>query len=124
MSFIRTVLGDIDPESAGLTLAHEHTLFGWPGVEHDHRSAFVREHVLKGLTDEVEQGKNIFGLGTLVDCTTIENNRYPDIMREVSQASGVNIVCEKSGFSARAWASRTTGGANRSTRSLIFSCVT
>mgnify|MGYP001175699261 FL=1 len=93
MGFIRTVLGDIEPENAGLTLAHEHTLFGWPGVEHDHRSALVYDTVLKGLTDEVEQGKQTFGLGTLVDCTTIENNRYPSLMREVSQASGVNIVC-------------------------------
>ena len=93
MSFIRTVLGDIDPADAGLTLAHEHTLFGWPGVEHDHRSAFVREHVLAGLTKEVEDGKQTFGLGTLVDCTTIENNRYPDLMCEVSKASDVNIVC-------------------------------
>ena len=93
MGFIRTVLGDIAPQDAGLTLAHEHTLFGWPGVEHDHRSAFVREQVLKGLTSEVEDGKQTFGLGTLVDCTTIENNRYPDLMCEVSQASNVNIVC-------------------------------
>ena len=93
MSFIRTVLGDIAPEDAGLALSHEHTLFGWPGVEYDHRSAFVWENVFKGLTEEVGRGKETFGLGTLVDCTTIENNRHPDLMCEVSKATEVHIVC-------------------------------
>lgn len=79
MSFIRTALGDAGPQDAGVTLTHEHTLFGWPGVEHDHRAAFVWERVLDGLTREFKHATELFGLGTLVDCTTVENNRHPEM---------------------------------------------
>lgn len=92
MSFIRTVRGDIEPGSAGVVLTHEHTLLGWPGAELDHRALFDWDDVAQGLVEEFERGSALFGLGTLVDCTTVEMNRQPKLMQEVSSRSGVNIV--------------------------------
>ena len=39
-NYIRTVLGDIKPDCQGVTLPHEHTMFGWNGAEFDHRALF------------------------------------------------------------------------------------
>ena len=46
MAFIRTVLGDIPPEDAGVVLTHEHTLIFWPGADLDHRAAFDQDEVV------------------------------------------------------------------------------
>ena len=92
MSFIRTVRGDVDPGGAGVVLTHEHTLLGWPGAELDHRALYDWDDVAGGLVDEFKRGAKSFGLGTLVDCTTVEMNRQPRLMCEVSERSGVNIV--------------------------------
>ena len=37
MAIIRTVLGDIAPDDAGVVLTHEHTLIFLPGADLDHR---------------------------------------------------------------------------------------
>ncbi len=104
MATIRTVLGDITPEDAGVVLTHEHTLIFWPGADLDHRAAFEFEDVISGVSDEFKLGSELFGLKTLVDCTTTEMGRHPDVMCEASCRSGVNVVsatgffCESMGI--------------------------
>ncbi len=92
MGFIRTVLGDIAPDEAGVTLTHEHTLVHWPGAEFDHRSVYDWDDVIGGLSAEFKLGAELFGLKTLVDCTTVELGRHPDMLCEASRRSGVHIV--------------------------------
>jgi phosphotriesterase-related protein len=92
MGFIRTILGDIDPEDAGAVLTHEHTLLHWPGAEFDHRAMYDLAHVLRGLSAELDEARRRFGLGTIVDCTTVEMGRHPHILTEVSRRCGVHIV--------------------------------
>ena len=44
-NYVRTVLGDIEPTCVGVTLPHEHTMFGWNGAEFDHRALFNFDEV-------------------------------------------------------------------------------
>lgn len=92
MSNIRTVLGDIRPDEAGVTLTHEHTILHWPGAELDHRAVFDWDEVVADVAAELRHGRERFGLGTLVDCTPADMGRNPQFMVEVSRASGVNVV--------------------------------
>ena len=92
MTFIRTISGDIDPTEAGVVLTHEHTLLHWPGAEWDHRAAYDWHSVIRGLTDEFDEARRSFGLGTIVDCTTVELGRHPKVLTEVARRSGVHIV--------------------------------
>lgn len=104
MSTIRTVLGDIQPDEAGLVLPHEHTHILWPGAEFDHRAAFDWDDVVGQLADEFRLGAELFGLKTLVDCTTVEMGRHPKMLCAASERSGVNVVaatgffCESMGI--------------------------
>ena len=88
MAVIRTVLGDVPAEDAGVVLTHEHTLIFWPGADIDHRSAFDHDDVVAGLSEEFKLGTDLFGLRTLVDCTTTEMGRHPRMMCEASRRSG------------------------------------
>lgn len=104
MAVIRTVLGDIPAEDAGVVLTHEHTLIFWPGADIDHRAAFDHDDVVAGLSEEFKLGTDLFGLRTLVDCTTTEMGRHPKMMCEASRRSGVHVVsatgffCESMGI--------------------------
>ena len=100
MAVIRTVLGDVPAEDAGVVLTHEHTLIFWPGADIDHRAAFDHDDVVAGLSEEFKLGTDLFGLRTLVDCTTTEMGRHPNMMREASRRSGESWKVE---LEARAW---------------------
>ena len=92
MSRVRTVLGDILPEAVGVTLTHEHTILNWPGAELDHRAAFDWDQVVNDVAAELKQGRELFDLATVVDCTPADMGRNPRFMVEVAKASGVNVV--------------------------------
>ena len=60
MAKIRTVLGDIAPEDAGVTLTHEHIRYAYPGCEHDHRNVWDFDTV----ADEVGKIESSLVLGS------------------------------------------------------------
>lgn len=92
MSRVRTVLGDIRPESVGVTLTHEHTILNWPGAELDHRAVFDWDAVVDQVSAELSEGRDLFELGTVVDCTPADMGRNARFMVDVARASGVNVV--------------------------------
>jgi predicted metal-dependent phosphotriesterase family hydrolase len=65
-------------------LTHEHTLLHWPGAEFDHRAMYDLTHVLRGLSAELGEARRKFGLGTIVDCTTVEMGRHPHAAASIS----------------------------------------
>jgi len=90
---VNTVLGSITPDEMGVTLTHEHITYGYPGWEGDQTVAPLdREQVLKVSLEMMEQLK-AFGVKTYVDATPNDGGRFPEILREVSEKSGVNIIC-------------------------------
>ena len=93
MKTIQTVTGQIDPGQLGKTLPHEHLMVGHPGWQGDRTLARYNRAacVEKGLqmADKLQQ----FGVQSLVNATTNDYGRDPEIMKEISEKSGLNIVC-------------------------------
>lgn len=90
---VQTVTGPIPVESLGRTLMHEHLFIAFPGAQFDplakfDRSVFIQEAVRRLVKLRTEHGVNTF-----VDPCPIELGRDAKAMKEVSEKSGVHIVC-------------------------------
>jgi len=94
MSTVNTVTGEVSPDDLGITLVHEHIVYGYPGWDGDLTIAPVdRPAIVKNAADTLVRLKEDHGLATYVDATALDGGRMPEICREVSEKSGVNIVC-------------------------------
>jgi len=94
MATVNTVTGSISTDDLGITLPHEHILYGYPGWEGDQTIAPLdRETIVRNGVDTLTQLKNDFGLQSYVDATALDGSRMPEICKEVSEKSGVNIIC-------------------------------
>src|SRR5207245_11670320 len=91
-AFVQTVIGAIDAAELGPTLMHEHILFSYPGDELDPTGTWTRAEALAVATERMEQLKE-HGVKTFVDPCAIEMGRDPELMAEVSQRTGMQIVC-------------------------------
>jgi phosphotriesterase-related protein len=114
---VMTVLGPIDAESLGLTLAHEHLLFDlrclWeaPPPERAHltdaaptpeRRAEIERDLYHSKTtlfhDDPELAASEAtafrdaGGATIVDVTTVGLGPRPTILRDIAEATGLNVV--------------------------------
>ncbi|MGH8874468.1 MAG: phosphotriesterase family protein [Acidimicrobiia bacterium] len=96
--FVRTVLGDVDPTSLGVTYCHEHLLtqpaerFGIDLLlDDEHRAA-----------RELEIFRQAGG-GTVVELTTPELGRRPAGLRRLSERTGVHIVATTGHVSEQYW---------------------
>ena len=89
MTFVRTVLGDIDPSELGVTYAHEHLIIdGGPvvAVSPDFLLADVDR-----MTDELRDAAAA-GLRAAVDAMPADCGRNPAKLAELSRRTGVRIV--------------------------------
>jgi phosphotriesterase-related protein len=93
MSGINAVSGSVEADKIGLTLIHEHFLFGYPGWYGDLTMApFNREDCIqKGIS--MARGVQTCGVETVVDCTPNEMGRDPLILKEIAEKTGLNIIC-------------------------------
>ncbi|HKW97030.1 MAG TPA: phosphotriesterase-related protein [Bryobacteraceae bacterium] len=85
---ITTVLGEIAPSEAGVTLSHEHLLCDLWQMFPSYDNILDDE---KLAVSELERYKAAGG-GTVVDCTSIGLRRNPEALRRISRAAGVHIV--------------------------------
>lgn len=92
MPKIRTVLGDIDPAAAGITLTHEHLLYANPGVEFDPKAAFDFDTVVDEVAATIRKGMAEYKVKTMVDMTPCEVGRHPKLIAEVARRSGLQII--------------------------------
>jgi phosphotriesterase-related protein len=92
VALIRTVLGDIKPEAAGITLTHEHVRYAYQGCEFDHRNVWDVDAMATEIARSVRQMVGDYGVRTMVDLTPADIGRHPELLAEVSRASGCNIV--------------------------------
>ncbi|MFN8518132.1 MAG: aryldialkylphosphatase [Chloroflexota bacterium] len=89
MSFVRTVLGDIDAAELGITYSHEHLVIaGSRTVElyPDFRLDDVEQAVAELATAQA------LGLRSVVDAMPADAGRDVELLAEVSRRSGVNLV--------------------------------
>jgi phosphotriesterase-related protein len=88
---IQTVLGPVSPETLGPTLMHEHLLVDFAGAAMVSPDRYNRDEVFTRVLPYLEQAR-AEGLHTLVDCTPAWLGRDPELLRRLSQASGVAIL--------------------------------
>lgn len=90
---VETVTGPIAADQLGKTLIHEHFVFGYPGFHGDDSLLGFDEQ------DALETGITIalqllsFGVDTVVDPTPNECGRNPELLKEISERTGLQIVC-------------------------------
>lgn len=95
---IVTVTGPISASEAGIVLPHEHvmSLFGADLTE---RPAYDREALFDAVVPYLRRLRNL-GCGTLADCTTAYFGRAPELLREISQLTGVRILTNTGYYAA------------------------
>lgn len=89
---IKGIFGDIQPEALGQTLVHEHiTVADW-SMRVNYGEAFCEEDKL--ISYAVSHFKELIDLGikTVVDGTPINLGRDIQLIREVAEKSGMNMV--------------------------------
>ena len=90
---VQTVTGRVLPEALGRTLIHEHVLVGFPGWELDALAPrFDRAEVMARAIDQMQQLRDL-GVGTFVDPCPMDLGRDVEFLAELSQKSGLQIVC-------------------------------
>lgn len=89
-SFIRTVLGDIDPGSLGSTLIHEHLYTAPPAyvLQDDPDLEFG---TLEGATSELMDFAAVGG-GAMCELTTVDYGRDVGVSIEAARRSGVHVI--------------------------------
>jgi phosphotriesterase-related protein len=93
MTDVNTVTGPVAADKLGKTLVHEHFVFGFPGFQGDITlGGFDREAALQKLLPVVEK-LLANGVKTVVDATPNECGRSPELLREISEKTGLQIIC-------------------------------
>lgn len=90
---VNTVLGPVAAKELGKTLFHEHFVFGFPGFQGDTTlGEFDRKAALQvGIT--VAEKLTAYGVKTVVDATPNECGRNPELLKEISERTGLQIIC-------------------------------
>ena len=90
---VQTVTGPIAPEEMGKTLIHEHFIFGYPGFQGDSTlGPFNQEEAVAAGVAAAEKMMS-HGVKTVVDPTPNECGRNPGVLKEISEQSGLQIIC-------------------------------
>ena len=90
---IETVTGPIEVDQLGKTLIHEHFIFGYPGFQGDSTlGGFNKKEAMEvGVTIAMQLMS--YGVRTVVDPTPNECGRNPEFLRELSEQTGLQIIC-------------------------------
>lgn len=90
---VQTVTGPIPVESLGRTLIHEHLFIAFPGAQFDPLVKFDRSEFIEEAGRRLVKLRTEHGVNTIVDPCPIELGRDVKAMKDVSEKSGVHIVC-------------------------------
>lgn len=91
MTKLITTLGARSEAELGFILPHEHIFVDFRLPEHPEHAAAQAEDVVALMSPEVEKAK-ARGVSAMVDCTPVGVGRRADILKAVSQATGMPIV--------------------------------
>jgi phosphotriesterase-related protein len=92
MAAVQTVTGPVEASELGRTLVHEHIRISWYGEEYDRTFSWDRAATVSLAVDKLAELLDA-GFRTFVDPCPIEMGRDPELYAEISQRSGMNIVC-------------------------------
>ena len=88
---IMTVTGPVPAHSAGITLTHEHILVDFIGADSINNTRWNREEVMNIALPFLMKIKDL-GCRTFIDCTPEYIGRDTELLRSLSESSGLNIV--------------------------------
>lgn len=89
---VMTAMGSVSTEELGVTSMHDHLLSAMPGWQFDASYVYDKEAVLKKCVEEVNAAKAL-GLTSMVEASTMDITRDPELYRAVQKETGVNIIC-------------------------------
>lgn len=93
LACIHTTTGTAAPADLGCTLVHEHVLVGFPGWQMDGKAPpFRRAEAMTRAIDQMQALRD-HGVATFVDPCPMDLGRDVEFLAELSQASGMRIVC-------------------------------
>ena len=90
----KTVLGDIPENELGITLSHEHICCYSEYLYDMAKNKYLDKEKLQQVSVQyLKELKVKYNLNTFIDCTPVNIGRDIDLLKKVSQESGVNIIC-------------------------------
>lgn len=93
MATVQTVTGPIEAAALGRTLMHEHLVIGFPGWDaHTTVTPRTRAEMVRVCVDRVRELQAL-GYSSLIDPCPNDLGRDVEVMVEVAEATGFNIVC-------------------------------
>lgn len=92
MRKIRTVLGDV--EETGTALAHEHICCYSEYIYKMSGDSYLdKEKLTDSAVSYLKELKEKYELNTFIDCTPVNIGRDVQLLKNVAEKSGVNIIC-------------------------------
>jgi phosphotriesterase-related protein len=89
---VNTVCGPVSSDEMGVTLMHEHLQYGYAGWYAHTNKLQDKEKTFAIALKAMEDIKGC-GVKTYVDATPADSGRDAEFYKEVSEKSGINIVC-------------------------------
>lgn len=94
MNAINTVLGTINESEVNTCLCHEHICcFSEYLAKMAGKKYLDLEELANKSIVELKRLKDTYGMNLFIDCTPVNIGRDIDLLKKVSQESGVHIVC-------------------------------
>ena len=97
---VATVRGPVLASELGVTLIHEHVLVDFVGADQVSRSRYDAEDAFKAVLPHLTALRDR-GVSTLVECTPAYLGRDPQLLRRLSEASGLHLVTNTGYYGAR-----------------------
>ena len=92
-STVQTVTGTIPVSALGRTLMHEHLYISFAGAEYDPGAIFDRPAFIAEAVRRLVEMREVHGVRSFVDPCPIELGRDAAMLREISEKSGMHIIC-------------------------------
>ena len=97
---IETVSGSVLTEKLGVTLVHEHVMSNF-GADPNRTDFYDTVKLFQQVIPYLKELKKV-GVETIVDCTTSYFGRRVDLLKTISEATGINIITNTGFYGAAA----------------------
>lgn len=88
---IPTTSGWVQADELGFTLMHEHVAVFSPGIVQAFPFLFDQAAIIRKCTADLAAAK-LAGVDTIVDCTTADLGRDPELILEAARAANIRVV--------------------------------
>src|SRR5688500_11035422 len=97
---VMTVNGSIPASQMKTTLIHEHILVDFIGADKTHKGRWNRAAVVRKVLPYLRELKKL-GCNTLIECTPAYLGRDPELLKTLSDSSGLHILTNTGYYGAQ-----------------------